>query len=410
MVHVEMRVWLPLTWLLLLLFAAFLLPDRVWNTLLIGLGGLFAIAYAWARQLANGLRGERRLRFGWVAVGDRLEEQFALYNVGRLPALWVEVVDSANVPGYRAAVVQSLGGDGAVRWRETAVCQQRGQYTLGPWTLRSGDPFGIFIVTHHYPSNSEIIIHPPIHSHLPIPLPAGQTSGQARRQQQTWQAAINAATVREYQPRDPQRWIHWPTTARRGELFVRQFDHDAAGDIWLLLDVATAVQLGSGSDGSEEHAILLAAALVARAIGQNRAIGLASYSRRPHIIPPGSGQGQQWKLLRALALSQADGTLPLAAALADLARIAQRGAAAIIITPTGVLDWLPQLVTLAQNGVESTVLLLDRGSFGGEGDSEEVQTAVRQLGFPAHLIRQGDLGQTVDDQQPASRSSTSHRS
>lgn len=395
-----MGVWLPWVGLFLLLLTAFLLPDRAWNTLLIGFGGLFAVAYRWARQLAEGLRGERQLRFGWVAVGDRLEERFTLHNVGKLPALWVEVVDSANVPGYRAAVVRSVGGDDMVRWRETAVCQQRGQYTLGPWTLRSGDPFGLFVVTHHYPSSGEIIIHPPVHSRLPIPLPAGQSSGQARRQRQMWQAANNAATVREYQPHDPHRWIHWPTTARRATLFVRQFDQEAAGDIWLLLDVATAVQLGSGSDGSEEHAILLAAALVARAIGQNRAIGLASYSQMPQIIPPGSGQGQQWRLLRALALSQADGTLPLAAALADLARIAQRGAAAVVITPTDALDWLPHLLALAQRGVESTVLLLERGSFGGAGDSERVQTAVRELGFPAYLIRQGDLGKTTDDRQP----------
>lgn len=399
-VHVEMRVWLPLLWLLLLLVAAFLLPDRVWNTLLIGFGGLFAVAYGWARQLAQGLHGERRLRFGWVAVGDRLEEQFTLHNEGRLPALWVEVLDSATVPGYQAAVVQSVGSHETIRWRETAVCQQRGQFTLGPWTLRSGDPFGIFIVTHHYPLSSDIIIHPPIHSQLPIALPAGQSSGQVRLRRQAWQATINAATVRSYQPQDPLRWIHWPTSAHRNTLYVRQFDQDAAGDIWLLLDVATAVQLGSGADSSEEHAILLAAALVARAIGQNRAVGLASYGQPPQIIPPGNGQGQQWKLLRALALSQANGMLPLPQALADLVRIAQHGAAAIIITATDTLDWLPQLLRLAQNGIESTVLLLDRPSFGGEGNSVAVQTAVQQLGFHAQIVRQGELGQPPQPVQP----------
>ena len=399
-VRVELRVWLPLLWLFLLLLAAFLLPDRVWNTLLIGFGGLFAIAYVWAKQLARELHGERRLRFGWVAVGDQLEEQFTLHNEGALPALWVEVLDNAKVPGYQAAVVQSVGGNQTVRWRQTAVCQQRGQFTLGPWTLRSGDPFGIFIVTHHYPISSEIIIHPPIHSQLPIALPAGQSSGQARMRRQAWQATINASTVRSYQPQDPLRWIHWPTSAHREALYVRQFDQDAAGDIWLLLDVQTAVQLGSGADSSEEHAILLAAALVARAIGQNRAIGLASYGQPPQIIAPGSGQGQQWKLLRALALSQANGTLPLLQAMGDLAHIAQQGAAAIIITASNTLDWLPQLLTLARSGIESTLVLLDRPSFGGQGNSAEIQTAVHRLGFQAQIVRRGDLGQPPQPEQP----------
>ena len=43
-VKVEMRVWLPLLWLVVLLLAAFLLPDRIWNTLLLGFGGMFAVA------------------------------------------------------------------------------------------------------------------------------------------------------------------------------------------------------------------------------------------------------------------------------------------------------------------------------------------------------------------------------
>ena len=57
----------------------------------------------------------------------------------------------------------------------------------------------------------------------------------------------NAATVRDYHIDDPYRWIHWPTSARRDALYVRQFERDAAGDIWLLLDAQAATQLGAVS-------------------------------------------------------------------------------------------------------------------------------------------------------------------
>lgn len=397
-VKVEMRVWLPLLWLVLLLAAAFLLPDRVWNTLLLGFGGMFGVAFWWARQLAQGLSGARRLRFGWVAVGDLLEERFSLTNRSYLPALWVEVLDGSNVPGYQTAVVRSVSYNQTINWRETAVCLRRGQFNIGPWTLRTGDPFGIFIITIHYPKSSEIIIHPPIHGQLPIPLPAGQSNGRVRARQQSWQATLNAATVRSYQPHDPRRWIHWPTSARRGSLYVRQFDLDAAGDIWLILDLETAVQLGSETLGTEEHAVLLAASLAARGLRQNRGVGLATYGQTPQIILPGQGQGQQWKLLRALALVDANGELPLSQALQDVARVAQRGAAAIIITPSDQLDWLPQLATLANQGIESNIILLDRPSFGQEGKTAVLRDAIRQLGFYAQTIRQGDVGQPT---QPA---------
>jgi hypothetical protein len=82
-----------------------------------------------------------------------------------------------------------------------------------------------------------------------------------------------------------------------------------------------------------------------------------------------------------------------------LGRIAQRGTAVIVITPSGAANWLPELVRLAQRGIESNVVLLDRQSFGGEGSSEGLATAVRQLGFPCQIIRQGEVGTPLEAQQ-----------
>ena len=397
---IRLRLRLPVLWLGLLLLGAILLPDRIWTTLLIGFGGLFLIAFFWVWLLSRGLHASRRLRYGWVAVGDRLQEEFTLLNRSDVPALWIEIVDESNVPGYQAAVVRSLGARESDKWRESAVCLRRGLFHLGPWEIRSGDPFGIFTVSRRYPQQQEIIIHPPIHGDLSLPLPQGQSSGRARARQRAWQATINAASVRDYQPNDPYNWIHWRTSAKRGELFVRQFDLDAAGDIWILLDLQATKQLGPGSaEGTEEQAILLAASLAVRALNQTRGVGLVAYGRQPWIVQPGIGQGQQWKILRALALLNADGEVPLELALRDLSHIAQRGAAAVIITPSASNTWLPELTTLSRNGVFSNVILLDRPSFGGEGESIPVRDGVRMLGYNADIIHQGDLGDPLEEQE-----------
>ncbi|MCA9927709.1 MAG: DUF58 domain-containing protein [Anaerolineales bacterium] len=374
-----------------------MLPDRIWNTLLISIGGLFVVSYFWVKQLASGLHGSRRLRYGWVSVGDRLEEMFTLINTSILPALWVEVIDQSNVPGYKTAVVRSVASGNSTRWRESAICHQRGLYQLGPWTIRSSDPFGIFILTRQYPVSSEVIIHPPIHTEIPIPLPSGQSSGRTRSRQRAWQATVNAAAVRDYQPADPYRWIHWPTSARRDALFVRQFDLDAAGDIWLLLDLQQQWQLGSGLDGTEEHAVLIAASLAARALHKNRPVGLAGYGRIPQLIPPGQGTGQQWKILRALALVNADSDTSLIQAINDLARIVRRGTAVVIITASNTADWIPALTTLSRQGVLSNVILFDRPSFGGTGNSAAIRESLYHLGLSCHVVHQGEVGQAPED-------------
>lgn len=396
--RIRLRLRLPLLLVAILAVLALLTPDRIWTTLLVGLSGLILIAYWWTRLLATGLEATRHLQVGWVSVGDQLQEEFVITNRSGAPALWVEVNDESTVPGYSAAVVHSIGGHDTVRWRGSAVCTRRGRFRLGPWSLRAGDPFGLFEVSRHYDTYEEIIIHPPILSRLPVPLPPGQSEGRARTTTRAWQATINAAAVRDYQTQDPFNWIHWKSTARRDRLTTRQFDRDAAGDIWLLIDCEATAQLGRGPDGTEENAVLLAASLATRAILEARPAGLAAYGRRPQLLPPGLGQGRQWSILRALALLSADGEIPLRRALTDLSTTARRGSAAIIITPSASADWLPALVTLAEHGIESDVVLLERESFGSTdaaGASEGLQRAVIAAGFPCRVLRREDIARPI---------------
>jgi uncharacterized protein (DUF58 family) len=400
---IVLRSRLPLLWLVLLLIAALILPSKVWNTLLIGFGGLVIVAYIWVRRLAKGLSATRKLRFGWVGVGDRLSEQFEIINHSGLPALWVEVVDESTVPGYQAAIVRSVSMGATDSWRQSAICTRRGQFSLGPWILRSSDPFGIFFVTIPYPHSEEIIIHPPVHIQLPIPLPTGQASGHIRGHIRSWQATISAAGIRDYAPHDPLNWIHWPTTAHRNELSTRLFDLDAAGDVWILLDMQASSQLGQDADGTEEHTVILAAALSAQALRLNRAVGIAAYSRDPQVVPPSRSYGQLWKVLRALALVKADGESDLSRSIRDINRIAAKGSTAVIITPSSQSDWLPDLLHLAHRDVSCSVLLLDRSTFAGDDDiavqgNLGLRDSIQRLGLGCHVIKQGDLGLPSEEQ------------
>ncbi|PID85735.1 MAG: hypothetical protein CSB13_06525, partial [Chloroflexi bacterium] len=324
---------------------------------------------------------------------------FQLENHGHIPALWVEINDQSTVPGYNASVVQSISGQTAIKWRRAAICVRRGQFRIGPWEVRCGDPFGIFTATRHYSDTQEIIIHPPVHGKLPIPLPPGQTGGRARAQQRALQATINASAIRDYTPGDPYRWIHWRKSAHQDKLVVREFDLDAAGDLWIVLDMDESIQLGEGTDGTEEHTVLLAASMAAQAIRHIRKTGLASYSQKPDVVHPGMGEGHLWHILRVLALVQADGNIPLAAALHDVAHVAKRGSTAVIMTPSASTEWLPSLMELAKRGVQAHCVLLDRASFNSEGNSIGLRDAIQQLGFAAQIIHQGEVGVPLEERQ-----------
>ena len=397
--QIQINFRLPLILLGILLVTAVFLPDRVWNTLLVGIGGLFLIAFIWTYALAKNLYVYRKLRFGWVSIGDRLSEAFELENHGYIPALWVEFNDQSTVPGYDASVVQSVSGQTDISWRRSAICLRRGQFLIGPWQVKCGDPFGIFTATRRYSDTKEIIIHPPVHGKLPIPLPPGQTGGRARARQRAIQATINASSVRDYNPGDPYRWIHWRKSANQDKLLVREFDLDAAGDFWIVLDMDESVQLGEGAEGTEEHTVLLAASMAAQAIRHVRETGLASYSQKPDVVHPGIGEGHMWQILRVLALVNADGNIPLSTALRDVAHVARPGSTAVIITPSGSANWLPSLMEMAKRGVQAHLVLLDRASFDGEGNTAGLRDAIQQLGFAAQIIHQGEVGVPLEERK-----------
>jgi len=374
---------------ILLLVLELLSPYRGWRILLVGLGGAWLIGYLWVWALARGLRLSREMRFGWAQVGDHLVERFALTNDSRASTLWVEVMDHSSLPGYRAGRITSVGGRHSVRWYAESVCTRRGLFTLGPTSVETGDSFGLYTITLHYPVSFPLLVLPPVVSLPTIEVAPGGRAGEGRPRTNAPERTVAAASVREYLPGDSPRWIHWPTSARRGSLFVRQFDGTPAGDWWIFLDMDRDVQVGEGRDATEEHGVILAASLADRGVRSGRAVGLAAHGGELVWLPPREGEGQRWEILRSLALVSA-GSHPLASLLAGMGPVLGQHASLVIIMPAVRGDWIEALVPLLWRGVTPTVLLLDPVSFGGVGDAREAAAQLANLGV-AHYIITRDL-------------------
>jgi uncharacterized protein (DUF58 family) len=387
--QLQLRTWLLPVLVGLLLILQLMWPYRGWQVLLVGLGGAWLLSYLWARSLARRLQFTRELRFGWAHVGDRLLERFWLVNEGRASAMWVEVVDHSTLPDYQPGRGLSVHGGRMVRWHAEAACTRRGLFTLGPTTLSTGDPFGFYTVTLHYPASLPLLVLPPI-----VPLPAievarGGRTGEGRPRVGALERTVSAASVRDYLPGDSWRWIHWRTSARRDSLFVRLFDGAPAGDWWVLLDMDRHVQVGEGEDSTEEHAVILAASLADQGLRSRQAVGLAAQGEQLVWLPPQESAGQRWEILRALALIS-PGVRPLAEVLTGLRLTLGRHTSLVIITPSIDTAWVEALSSLLWRGVIPTVLLLDPVSFGGTGDLGLAQGLLTDLGA-AHYVITRDL-------------------
>jgi uncharacterized protein (DUF58 family) len=363
-------------------------PYRGWVIMLVGLGGAWLISYLWARSLLGGLQLTREMRFGWAQVGDRLQERFTLTNQGWAPALWAEIIDHSTMPDYRASAVRYAGGFASTRWQTDGICTRRGLFTLGPTSVRTGDPFGLYTIRLHYPDSMALMVTPPI---IPLPsievTPGGRAGEGQRPQTNAFEHTVSAAGVRDYRPGEDLRWIHWPVSAHRDALVVRVFDNTPASNWWVVLDLDQRVQVGEGWDSTVEHGVTLAASLASRGLRSGRSVGLATHGETLTWIPPQGGEGQRLAVLQALAQVR-PGTKPLR----DLLReggtpyATGRQASLIIITAAAQGDWIEALLPLIRRGVTPTVLLLDPVSYGGEDNADRTLAALARLGVARYII------------------------
>ena len=386
----------------LLLLLQLLVPYKGWMILLVGLGGAWLLAYLWARSLAHGLELTREMRYGWAQVGDKLQERFTLANRGWVPATWVAVLDHSNVPGYNISAVKGIGERAIIHWFEEGVCDRRGLYTLGPTSVETGDPFGFYSIVLEFPTLVTMMVMPPV-LHLPSldVAPAGR-AGEGRHRARALEQTVSVSSVREYLPGDSMRWIHWPTTARLDETFVRTFDSTPSSDWWIFLDMDSRVQAGRGRRATEEHGVILAASLADRGLQMGKAVGLATHGEDLTWLPPRLSADQRWQILRALALVE-PGEHALAAVMASTQQALRQRSGLVIITPDVEGRWLDSVALLLRRGVVPTVLLLDQRAFGGGGDASRTVASLESMDVTYYLIapdlldrpeaRPGQIGQ-----------------
>jgi uncharacterized protein (DUF58 family) len=110
---------------------------------------------------------------------------------------------------------------------------RRGALAASGWRIEASDPLGLFRQTVREDDREQSLVLPRFMSLRSQPLPreveAAVTAPRAGH-------GTEIFGVREYRPGDPLRRIHWRSTARRGELIVREFEPPGVRHVGIFLD------------------------------------------------------------------------------------------------------------------------------------------------------------------------------
>jgi uncharacterized protein (DUF58 family) len=296
-------------------------------------------------------------------VGDKIRVTYTLRNTSRLPKPWLEIHNPTSLPAGLPGRAISLGGRTERSWLIRTPLTRRGHFRIEPLQIRTGDPFGFFESSASVGSGINVTVYPRLE---PIPLwrlPAANLDGSHAMRERTLQTTPLATTVRPWAPGDSFNRIHWKSTARHGDIQVKEFDLEQTADAWIILDLERRAQVGSGDVSTVEVAVRAAAAVADKALIENRAVGMTVNAHRLAQLQPDRGGRQHLKVMQLLAAVDGDGVTPLEEALVATVPRIRRGMTAVLITASLDRAWVKPLATLRSRGVACVVVTMDIPEF-----------------------------------------------
>ncbi|GAA2222459.1 DUF58 domain-containing protein [Herbiconiux moechotypicola] len=284
----------------------------------------------------------------------------------------------------------------ALRYRvDTGV---RGEHPIGPLVVTVTDPFGCAVRRYRIGTPDTLLVTPTVFelSRIDVRLSTGDGSDQVSRR--LVGSGEQDVIARKYLPGDSIRRVHWPATAKHGELMVRQDDQRNDQDAVVLLDAASfaagpdvrARARDEGADARFEWAVSATASIALHLVSEGYGVRAVGHSAMidDEVVTAPHGTA---RLLRDLARTSPE-------ALADAAEFREAVDRASLTSPdapplfavvadaAGAADRIRELAGLSSHPVVLVVSDGDgaaAGAVGGVARVSPTATTLRRAGWSA---------------------------
>ena len=385
-------------------FAAWAFGARALYIPAVGLLVATGFAVLWSRLFARPFRLHRRVDRDNPVEGDSVGIEIEL-EAGRgiLPTAAV-FHDPAGGLGERDVLVPRDGDRLRVSYRIERV--PRGRYRFTGAEISVEDPFGLARRTQPLPDTGTLLVYPRLAKLATLFSERGLRSYGAGRMLLRRPTGFELHSVREYHDGESLRRVHWPSTARRRQLMVKELEDAPRDEVVVLLDAQAGLGAGTPPDSSFDAQVRAAGSILwthARRGRQSRLV--ATGGAAEEIVAIRSYERDWPRAMEALAAAEQDGRRPLEAFLGDEAGVAARASDLAVVTAALRPVLVETLVARAVSRQRVSLVYVELPSFAGRRrPTVAVDAAVLRLeaaGIPVARLHRGDdlagvLGPTLE--------------
>lgn len=296
----------------------------------------------------SGLVVERDLP-AFVTVGDGVGVRLTVTNDGRRSSGLVRVTDHFEGLANAILMLDGIQPGGRATARVTREALQRGVYSGAESVFETGPPFGFLLSKRKVRSGASLTVRPATVSLGRFPLIASSSAPSSDlRDRPRAGMGDEFLGVRQYRAGDPMRSIHWRSTARTGQLVVREYEETAQERCRIVLG---GPDFGAGPKSAFETVVSAAGSIALYAIAHRHPLELARVDpsgRIERLVQPSADDVLAW-----LASAQASDAAidPL---LTESASLASDTTVLVVSAPEVIPRSLPSVPMVAVVGRPST--------------------------------------------------------
>ena len=358
-------------------------------------------ATMWVRLAAGPLELRRRAGKGALLEGADVWVRLDVRPESRVPAPSLAITERYAKLGDRHTVLTRSGLSGAgSTYRGTYVLEAvpRGRYVVEGVHATFDDPFGLARAELDLDARGSLLVYPRLVVLDRLFSESGAHAQDGRRLLLRRPSGFDLHSVREYEQGESLRKVHWKTTARRGQLMVKELEDAPRDEIAVILDADSSSVVGESFDVQVRAA---GSILRAHAAHGRQAVLAVNSAQRP-TARVSSLEGEWFAAMGVLAAAEPDGTRPVVELLQRESGPASRAFETVVVTARLSGALATKLVQRALSGQGVSVVWVDSASFAGRtGPVEPELLRLQAAGVAVAVLRSGDSLAEVLGARPA---------
>jgi uncharacterized protein (DUF58 family) len=361
-------------------------------------------ALAWTQLLSRPLRLHRSVDRERPVEGDDVVIRVELETDGGVLPGSVVLHDPAGGLGERDVTVPRDGKRLRTAYRVRRV--PRGRYRFSDAEVAIEDPFGLARREQPLADTGTLLVYPRLTRLASLFSERGLRSHGAGRVLLRRPTGFELHSVRDYQNGESLRRVHWPSTARRQQLMVKELEDTPRDEVLVVLDAQEGFTAGKRQDSSFDAQVRAAGSILWTHARRARNARLLVTSGAAAEMVSVRSYDRDWpRAMEILASAEQTGRRPLEAFIADETGVVGRASDLAVVTAALRPTLVEALIARAVSRQQVSIVYVDLPSFEGRrGAAVGMQGAMLRLesaGVPVAILRRGDdlgaaLGPTLE--------------